>query len=231
MDNFMDRFTGRMNSQGNTRNQSVRGGDEYYGYGNSERSSGRSANAEVIRDMKRSIDDGFDQQAGMMSDFMKYIDENSKASAKSTEDMKSLLQKKLDDTNAAFAKNNEDINTALSKNAEAMNEVITKNTADNAAAIAKNNEDIGAIIDRSLNGIKEAVDDSVHREDVKCYRNVQAVVEDNSKKISELVVNTDDTVVKRTAGIKPLLVWILIFLLVNMGATGLLIAHIFFGAI
>ena len=216
MDNFMDRFTGRMNSQGNTRNQSVRGGDEYYGYGNSERSSGRSANAEVIRDMKRSIDDGFDQQAGMMSDFMKYIDENSKASAKSTEDMKSLLQKNLDDTNAAFAKNNEDIN---------------KNTADNAAAIAKNNEDIGAIIDRSLNGIKEAVDDSVHREDVKCYRNVQAVVEDNSKKISELVVNTDDTVVKRTAGIKPLLVWILIFLLVNMGATGLLIAHIFFGAI
>ena len=151
MDNFMDRFTGRMNSQGNTRNQSVRGGDEYYGYGNSERSSGRSANAEVIRDMKRSIDDGFDQQAGMMSDFMKYIDENSKASAKSTEDMKSLLQKNLDDTNAAFAKNNEDINTALSKNAEAMNEVIPKNTADNAAAIAMTNEDIGALIGSIMN--------------------------------------------------------------------------------
>ena len=87
------------------------------------------------------------------------------------------------------------------------------------------------VLSKTASGIQDNVSDSVHKESVKCYRNVQAVVEDNSKRITDRIEPVEAAVNKRTGGIKGLLICILIFLIMNFAGTALLIAHLVLGVI
>ncbi len=64
----------------------------------------------------------------------------------------------------------------------------------------------------------------VHRENVKCYRNTQAVVDEKTGALKQELE-------KRCSGIKGMLTGILILLLINLGATAYLIMHLVFGII
>ncbi|MCR5650823.1 MAG: hypothetical protein K6F86_06545 [Lachnospiraceae bacterium] len=100
--------------------------------------------------------------------------------------------------------------------------------------------------------IKTLVSDVIHKEDVKLYRNVQAVIQDENGKtlagIEELkeLLDSDETekiksrlddiesvegvVAGRTSGLKGLLTGVLILLILNLLGVGFIIAH-FFGLI
>ncbi len=64
----------------------------------------------------------------------------------------------------------------------------------------------------------------VHRENVKCYRNTQAVINEKTDALKQELE-------KRCSGIKGLLIGILILSLIDLGASAYLILHMVFGII
>lgn len=64
----------------------------------------------------------------------------------------------------------------------------------------------------------------VHRENVKCYRNTQAVVSESSDRISREMKNG-------RSGIRGLLIAVLILTIVNLGASAFLILRMVFGIV
>ncbi len=67
---------------------------------------------------------------------------------------------------------------------------------------------------------KESLADHMHKESVKCYRNTQAVIEEKATELSTGVKNS-------VGSLKGLLIAILILLIVNLGAVGTMLAHMF----
>lgn len=63
---------------------------------------------------------------------------------------------------------------------------------------------------------KEEIMDHVHKESVKCYRNMQAVVE-------EKATMTSQNIEGNLKSVKGILITILVFLILNLGATIILI--------
>ena len=69
----------------------------------------------------------------------------------------------------------------------------------------------------------EKAEEHVHKESVKCYRNTQAVIVEQSE-----VYNTKmNGMTQQVSGIKSLLIALLILLVLNLGGVGVLIAHVF----
>ncbi len=62
----------------------------------------------------------------------------------------------------------------------------------------------------------------VHRENVKCYRNTQAVIKESTGSIKQEFKEGQ-------SGIRGLLTMILLLLILNLGATAVLILHSVFG--
>lgn len=113
-------------------------------------------------------------------------------------------------------------------------------------------ERIDGIKGKDPEEIKNIVSDVIHKEDVKLYRNVQAVVQDESgktlegiKELKELLPGEDmeklksrlddiesieGVVAGRTSGLKGLLTGVLILLLLNLAGIAFIIAH-FFGLV
>ncbi|MDD3413655.1 MAG: hypothetical protein PHY47_06605 [Lachnospiraceae bacterium] len=63
---------------------------------------------------------------------------------------------------------------------------------------------------------KEEIMDHVHKESVKCYRNMQAVVEEKATMTSQSIEGS-------LKSVKGILITILVFLILNFGATIILI--------
>ena len=89
-------------------------------------------------------------------------------------------------------------------------------------------EDIAA---KTSADLKTAVEDTVHKEDVKCYRNIQAVIEADTKTQTDHLQTAEKNLKGSIGSVKGLLIFILILLIMNLGASGLLIAHIILGVI
>ncbi|MBO6111815.1 MAG: hypothetical protein J6P45_02040 [Lachnospiraceae bacterium] len=102
----------------------------------------------------------------------------------------------------------------------------------------------------ALDDVKNSVSDIIHKEDVKLYRNVQAVVSDENKKMTEKldaldksmdrtaefekvnsrledIESVEGVVAGRTSGLKNLLIAVIILLALNLSGIGVIIAHLF----
>lgn len=85
-------------------------------------------------------------------------------------------------------------------------------------------EDKLAELAQKLDGVKEELTDHVHKEDVKVYRNVQAVVEDENKKLLEALTAAQTEwkeqlakTEKKVSGLKAVTILTLIAALANIG--------------
>ncbi|MCM1537726.1 MAG: hypothetical protein NC254_04945 [bacterium] len=85
-------------------------------------------------------------------------------------------------------------------------------------------EDKLAELTQKLDGIKEELTDHVHKEDVKVYRNVQAVVEEENKKLAEALTAAQAEwkeqlakTEKKVSGLKAITILTLIAALANIG--------------
>lgn len=85
-------------------------------------------------------------------------------------------------------------------------------------------EDKLAELTQKLDGIKEELTDHVHKEDVKVYRNVQAVVEEENKKLTEALTAAQTEwkeqlakTEKKVSGLKAITILTLIAALANIG--------------
>ena len=134
----------------------------------------------------------------------------------------------------------EDLRQSMDSSFEKQAALISDVGSKAAEAAAKNETVVPAAIDpaaftevfnASATDLKNALSENIHAEDVKCYRNIQAVVEENSKKLTEQIEASANTDNSGTSGIKGLLIAILIFLLFDLGTSVILIAHIIFGVI
>ena len=110
--------------------------------------------------------------------------------------------------------------------------------------------EIGEKKSPSLEEVKDSVSDIIHKEDVKLYRNVQAVVSDENKKTIEKLEAIDKSIDKseefnginkrlediesvegavagRTSGLKGLVTAAIILLALNLAGVGIIIARLF----
>ncbi len=136
-------------------------------------------------------------------------------------------------------------------------EVATHGDIEETKALVNENTEklldrIGEIGGNDSEEIKSVVSDVIHKEDVKLYRNVQAVVQDETgktlegiKELKELLPGEDIEKLKsriddiesiegviagRTSGLKGLMTGILILLVLNLFGIAFIIAH-FFGLV
>lgn len=75
--------------------------------------------------------------------------------------------------------------------------------------------------------IAAKTEDFIHKENVKVYRNVQAVVVDNLKTQTEELKQENEKISKKISGVKPLLIVSLLLLIGNIGLSVVQILGIF----
>ena len=112
-----------------------------------------------------------------------------------------------------------------------MNANIMKKSDDEAKAAQKEEEALARAEEerRNLEERFKATEDFMHKESVKVYRNVQAVINEKNDKQQESVENANLSVEKRVGKVKALVVINMVFTLINL-ATMILYIFGFLGA-
>ena len=85
-------------------------------------------------------------------------------------------------------------------------------------------EEFSQRYDRYEKEFKSELFQHVHRESVKCYRNTQAVIVENTNVIRQQI---DDT----AAGLRSMIIALIVLLVLNLGISALLMLHLIFGII
>lgn len=117
-----------------------------------------------------------------------------------------------------------DIRKALEENKTNKNNIEEKqiNIEEKLSKIAENLQKLQENLEKQEGGDKAAeelmnkIEDFVHKENVKVYRNVQAVVVDSLKEQTEELKTENSKIEKHFAGIKPLLIITVILAVANI---------------
>ena len=117
-----------------------------------------------------------------------------------------------------------DIRKALEENKTNKNNIEEKqiNIEEKLSKIAENFQKLQENLEKQEGGDKAAeelmnkIEDFVHKENVKVYRNVQAVVVDSLKEQTEELKTENSKIEKHFAGIKPLLIITVILAVANI---------------
>ncbi|MDD2972894.1 MAG: hypothetical protein PHE02_12285 [Lachnospiraceae bacterium] len=120
------------------------------------------------------------------------------------------IRKALNEVNAEKAQNEEDKEQERISIEEKLSKV-----AENLYNIQQMLADQGKE-DKSTEELMDKIEDFVHKENVKVYRNVQAVVVDNLKTQTEELQAGNTKVEKRLSGIKPLMIATMVIVLADV---------------
>ena len=144
-----------------------------------------------------------------------------------TDENKNTLKSALDSSIYGLKQDNKEIVEFLQR----MNANLIKKTEDEEAEEQKKAEEASkAEAERKLLDERfKAAEDFMHKESVKVYRNVQAVINEKNDKQKESVENANLSVEKRVGKVKALVVINMVFTLINL-ATIILYIFGFLGA-
>ncbi len=117
-----------------------------------------------------------------------------------------------------------------------LNETFAERLAENAVNSTDQSEEVRSLIEEenkkltetveSLNGqfdkIKNEICEKIHTEDVKCYRNIQTLIDESDKKLEEM-----EEKIQKLSSTKTMLGIIIVIALLNAAAAAAVIARIF----
>ncbi len=117
-----------------------------------------------------------------------------------------------------------------------LNETFAERLAENAVNSTDQSEEVRSLIEEenkkltetveSLNGqfdkIKNEICEKIHTEDVKCYRNIQTLIDESDKKLEEM-----EEKIQKLSSTKTMLGIIIVIALLNASAASAVIARIF----
>ena len=117
-----------------------------------------------------------------------------------------------------------------------LNETFAERLAENAVNSTDQSEEVRSLIEEenkkltetveSLNGqfdkIKNEICEKIHTEDVKCYRNIQTLIDESDKKLEEM-----EEKIQKLSSTKTMLGIIIVIALLNAAAAATVIARIF----
>ncbi len=222
MDNFMDRLVERMNDRGHGPDSDMPGSDnrfsgsdnrysggdrmdysgqdDSYGYGRSQRQSAPSIGRRDLDELGRAIISAqkqmADNQSGQLSDNARMIDA-----------MRGALLDQAKGLDEGFKEQNEKIDASAEKILKAIQE------GKPAGGRASSGDDVSReylaqILDNSSASITERTSEAIHKEDVKLYKNIQAVIDENTSKITGAVTEgskkTTDSIASSLAPLSQL---------------------------
>lgn len=144
-----------------------------------------------------------------------------------TDDNKNTLKSAIDSSIYGLKQDNKEIVEFLQR----MNANIIKKGEDDAKAAKKEEEDAARKEEefKLLDERFKAAEDFMHKESVKVYRNVQAVINEKNDKQKESVENSNLSIEKRIGKVKALVVINMVFTLITL-ATMILYIFGFLGA-
>ncbi len=160
----------------------------------------------------------------------------------------------FDETNGLIRNNANQILGAIDRLGDQLSkEQLSKNQpVEHEIAVVSEEEKLTRQIIEEINAsgreeLAGTIGDNVHKEDVKLYRNIQAVVQDESAKTMERLKVLDQlqainrleklneldimraSLDKKISGVKTMMLWVLIILVLNLGGIGVMIASLVLG--
>ncbi|MCR5773499.1 MAG: hypothetical protein K6G42_00305 [Lachnospiraceae bacterium] len=192
MDNFMDRLVDRMDGQGRrydddmpmddreSRYASSRGRMDYgdaddYGYGRQSRQSAPSLGRKDLEDLGRAVitaqKKNLENQGEALDAVYKGVNEGFKEQGQ-----------KIDASSEKVLQAIQDLKTDV-KTAQPARPQAAEGPKDDGLSKAY----LAQMLEQSANDISARSADAIHKEDVKLYKNVQAIVEENASRVTKAV--------------------------------------------